>query len=82
MPARPPASIDMLQTVMRCSMDIADSASPVYSTTWPAAPPWPILAMIARITSLAATPKGSRWSTRMRIDLGFRCHSVWVTMMW
>jgi hypothetical protein len=31
MPARAPASIDMLQTVMRASIDIARTASPAYS---------------------------------------------------
>ena len=32
-PARAPHSIDMLQTVMRCSIESARIASPAYSTT-------------------------------------------------
>src|SRR5204863_239157 len=52
MPARAPASIDMLQTVMRPSMSSARIASPAYSMTWPVAPPMPIRAIIARIRSL------------------------------
>ena len=42
MPARAPASIDMLQTVMRSSIESARIASPVYSTTWPPPPDTPI----------------------------------------
>ena len=38
MPARAPASIDMLQTVIRSSMDSASTAAPVYSSTCPAPP--------------------------------------------
>ena len=38
MPARPPASIVMLQTVIRPSIDSASIAGPAYSTTWPTAP--------------------------------------------
>src|SRR5712691_10532370 len=52
MPARAPASIDMLQTVMRSSMDMARIVEPAYSTACPTPPPAPILAMIARITGL------------------------------
>ena len=43
MPARAPASIDMLQTVMRSSIESARTASPRYSMTWPVAPPTPML---------------------------------------
>ena len=56
MPARAPASIDMLQTVMRSSMSSARMASPRYSMTWPVPPPTPILPMMARIRSFAVTP--------------------------
>ena len=35
MPARAPASIDMLQIVMRPSTDSASIGAPAYSTTWP-----------------------------------------------
>ncbi len=43
MPARPPASIDMLQTVSRPSIDRPRMALPAYSMTWPTAPAAPIL---------------------------------------
>jgi hypothetical protein len=78
MPARAPASIDMLQTVSRSSTLIARSAAPAYSTTWPTAPPAPIFAMIARITSLALTPSGRRPSTVIRIVLCGACQMVCV----
>ena len=45
-------------------MSIARTASPVYSNTWPVPPPTPILAIRARITSLAETPGASRPSMR------------------
>ena len=63
MPARAPASIDMLQTVIRSSMRSARMASPVYSMTYPVPPSVPILPMMARMTSLAVTPGGSSPST-------------------
>ena len=44
MPARAPASIDMLQIVMRSSIDSARIALPRYSMTWPVPPPTPIVA--------------------------------------
>src|SRR6516162_927694 len=56
MPARPPPSIVMLQTVMRPSIDRASIGGPAYSTTWPAAPSTPIWPIVARIRSLAVTP--------------------------
>ncbi len=73
MPARAPASIDMLQTVMRSSTDIARITSPAYSMAWPTPPAAPIVAMIARMTSLAPTPGPSRPSTVIRITRGLRC---------
>ena len=57
MPARPPPSIVMLQTVMRPSIESASIAGPAYSTTWPTAPATPIWPIVARIRSLAVTPK-------------------------
>ena len=78
MPLRAPASMDMLQTVMRSSSDIARIVEPAYSMAWPTPPPAPIVAMIARITSLAATPAPSRPSMVTRMLLGLRCHRVWV----
>ena len=59
MPARPPPSIVMLQTVMRPSIESASIAGPAYSTTWPVAPPTPIWPIVPRIRSLAVTPKPS-----------------------
>ena len=59
MPARPPPSIVMLQTVMRPSMVSDSIAGPEYSTTWPTAPSTPIWPIVARIRSLAVTPKPS-----------------------
>ena len=44
MPARAPASIDMLQTVRRPSIDSARIVAPAYSITWPMAPAAPISA--------------------------------------
>ncbi len=44
MPARAPASIDMLHTVMRSSMPSARIALPRYSNTWPVPPPTPMRA--------------------------------------
>ena len=54
-----PASIDMLQTVIRSSMERAWMADPRYSRAWAVAPPVPIRAMSARIRSLAVTPFGA-----------------------
>ena len=52
-PARAPPSIDMLQTVIRSSIERARMASPVYSKTWPVPPPTPMRAIRARMMSLA-----------------------------
>ena len=56
MPARAPASIDMLQTVIRSSIDSARIADPRYSMTWPVPPPMPRRAITASTRSLAVTP--------------------------
>ena len=55
-PARAPPSIDMLQMVIRCSIESASIAEPRYSKTWPVPPATPIRASRLRITSLAVTP--------------------------
>ena len=78
MPARAPASMLMLQMVMRPSMDSARMAEPAYSMTQPVAPSVPICPMMARMMSLAVTPQGSWPSTEMRNVFGFDCGSVWV----
>ena len=59
MPARAPASIDMLHTVMRSSMDKDRTVDPRYSNTWPVPPETPILPMMLKIKSLALTPGDS-----------------------
>ena len=56
MPARAPASIDMLAIVIRPSIDRPRAAAPVYSITWPAAPSVPIWPIVPRIMSLAVQP--------------------------
>src|SRR6266545_1867556 len=76
MPALAPPSMDMLQMVIRCSIDSARIAGPVYSNTWPVPPPTPIRASSARITSLAVTPWPSRPSTRTPKVLGDRQRPV------
>ena len=55
-PARAPPSMDMLQIVMRCSIESARMASPVYSKTWPVPPPMPMRLMRSRMMSFAVTP--------------------------
>ncbi len=72
MPARAPASIDMLQTVIRPSMERARTAGPRYSMMWPLPPPVPIRPMIASTRSLAVTPGGSSPSMSTAIDAGRR----------
>ena len=59
-PARAPASMLMLQMVMRPSMERARMAEPAYSTTQPVAPAVPMRPMMCRTMSLAVTPVGER----------------------
>ncbi len=82
MPARAPASIDMLQTVSRPSIDRPRIVEPAYSITCPVAPAVPMRAMMARITSFAVTPGANAPSTAMRIVLGLRCHSACAASTW
>ena len=77
-PARAPASIDMLQTVMRPSMESARIAEPRYSMIEPMPPPVPMRLMIASTTSLAVTPRGSSPSTVTAIVPGRAWGRVWV----
>ena len=63
MPARAPASIDMLHTVIRDSIDSARIALPRNSMTWPCPPPVPIFAITASTMSLAVTPGARSPST-------------------
>ena len=60
MPARPPASIDMLAIVIRPSIERPRIASPAYSITCPAAPSVPIWPIVPRIMSLAVHPARAR----------------------
>jgi hypothetical protein len=78
MPARAPASIDMLQTVMRPSIDSDRMAEPRYSMIEPIPPPVPTRAMIDRTMSFGVTPAGSAPSTVTAIVPGFACGSVCV----
>ena len=78
MPARAPASIDMLQTVIRCSMENPRIASPVYSSTWPAPAATPSCPIVPRIASFAVTPGGRAPSkcTRRVLGRGWTRHCV------
>ena len=78
MPARPPASMDMLQTVMRSSIDNARTADPRYSMTWPVAPPTPMRAITASTRSFAVTPGARRPSTVTLNVLGGQASKHWV----
>ena len=80
MPARAPASIDILQMVMRASIDSLRMASPRYSMMCPWPPPVPIFAMIARMRSLAETPSANSPETSMAIVLNGLSESVCVAM--
>ena len=77
-PALAPASIDMLQTVMRPSIERLAIVLPRYSMIEPMPPPVPMRPMMARITSLAVAPSGSSPSTVTAIVPGRCCGSVWV----
>ena len=78
MPARAPPSIDMLQTVMRPSIERARIADPAYSMTCPAAPATPMGPIVPRIRSLAPTPTPASPSMLTRIVRGLACGRVWV----
>ena len=69
MPALAPASIDMLQIVIRPSIERFSIADPRYSITCPVAPAVPIFAMIARMMSFAVTPYPGSPLTVTAIDL-------------
>ena len=78
MPQRAPASIDMLHSVSRPSIDSARIAEPANSMAWRVAPSAPTCAMIASTMSLAAMPGAARPSTVMRMRGGFFCQIVCV----
>ena len=63
-PARAPPSIDMLQMVIRSSIESERMVEPQYSNTQPVPPPMPIREIKFRMMSFAPTP-GFNWpSTR------------------
>ncbi len=70
--------MDMLQTVMRPSIDSARMASPAYSMTLPVPPAVPISPMMARMMSFAVTPAGNCPSTVTRMFFAFFWISVCV----
>ena len=71
MPERAPASIAMLHTVIRPSIDSDRIASPANSIAWPVPPAVPMRPMTASTRSFAVTPVGRRPSTRTSIDFAF-----------
>ena len=56
MPARAPASIAILDIVIRPSMESERTASPANSMAYPVPPAVPILPIMAKIMSFAVTP--------------------------
>jgi hypothetical protein len=78
MPALAPASMDMLQTVIRPSIESARTASPVYSMTWPVAPAVPIRRISASTRSLAVTPAAGRPENRTSMVRGRDWTMHWV----
>src|SRR6266700_954024 len=73
MPARAPASIAILQRVMRPSIERLRIVEPLNSITCPVPTPVPSLPIIARATSFAVTPGANSPSMRIFIVLGFFC---------
>ena len=70
--------MDMLQTVMRPSIDRDSMTAPRYSMTEPMPPPVPMRPMMVRITSFGPEPVGSSPSTVTAMVAGRACGSVWV----
>ena len=72
-PARAPASIDMLQIVIRPSIESASIAGPAYSIAWPTPPATPIRPIAPSTMSFAVTPNGSSPANRTSIVFGRVC---------
>ena len=70
--------MDMLQIVMRPSIERPRTTSPEYSITWPTPPATPMRPIAPRMTSLAVTPSGSDPRKSSSIVFGRRWGSVWV----
>ena len=77
-PARAPSSIDMLHSVIRCSMDSARTAPPRYSTTWPRPPEVPTWAINVSTRSFAVASSVRRPVIVTAIVFGRYCGSVCV----
>ena len=77
-PARAPPSIDMLQIVIRPSIESASIAGPAYSIACPTPPATPIWPIAPSTMSFAVTPNGSSPAKRTRIVFGRACGSVCV----
>ncbi len=70
--------MDMLQSVIRPSIDRAVTASPLYSTACPTPPFAPNTAMTCKAKSLAVTPRPSRPSIWTRIVFALVWRRHWV----
>ncbi len=77
-PARAPPSMDMLQTVIRPSMERFRMAAPVYSMTCPVAPAVPIRRISPSTRSLAVTPAAGSPLNRTSMVLGLDWTMHWV----
>ncbi len=77
-PARAPASMVMLQSVIRPSIERLRIASPENSMAYPVPPAVPIRPMIARMMSLAVTFSGRLPVTSTSIVFGLCCWRVCV----
>ena len=75
MPALPPASIAMLEMVMRPSMESASMVEPANSMAWYSAPSTPMRPMMCRMMSLALAPAGSSPSISKRMVGGTLNHA-------
>ena len=80
MPLLPPASMAMLQMVMRSSMPSASMVEPVNSIAWYSAPSTPIMPMMCRMMSLPHTHGPSSPLTTNLIDEGTLNHASPVAM--
>mmetsp|Transcript_28544 Transcript_28544/g.45465 ORF Transcript_28544/g.45465 Transcript_28544/m.45465 type:complete len:309 (-) Transcript_28544:307-1233(-) len=77
-PARAPASMDMLHMVILDSIERPLSTSPAYSITCPVPPAVPITPIIARTRSLEVTPGRRSPSTEIRMFFAGFWTRVWV----
>jgi hypothetical protein len=77
-PARAPASIDMLQIVRRPDIGSDLIAAPAYSTTCPVPPSTPSRPIAASTMSFAVTPGARSRSNVTRSERGFRWGRVCV----